>query len=132
MHLFHILGVKYVQINSRALQRLVCVCHCSHISEMYCQSFDKDSMWNNCQFTSIPDCHLHFTSFLGGKAFLQGFFLRQQIIKHDFLEGMWIRLRPLLQRLKANSKQGVKHFLFWIEIKNGKLLWPLCNSPLAF
>lgn len=138
MHLFNILGVKYVQINSRALRRLVCVCHCSHIFEMYCQSFDKDSVWNNCQFTSIPDCHLHFYFFPGRKSVFAGyfffffFFWRQQTTKHDFLEGLWIRLRPLLQRLKASSKQGVRHFPFWSEIKNGKLLWPQYNSPLAF
>lgn len=54
------LGMKYLQVNSRALQRLVCICYCSHISETYCQSFDKGSMSNNGQFTSIPDCHLLF------------------------------------------------------------------------
>lgn len=136
-----------IPTNSRALWRLVCISFCSCISEICCQSFDKNSTLNNCQFTSIPDCHLHFTSFLGGKAFLQFggllwfvwvFFSGGSRLEnlfpaeHWILEGLWIGLRPLLQRLKANPMQGVWQFLLWSKIKSWKLLWPWCSSPLAF
>lgn len=103
-------------------------CIVSHLTKTQCEITASSLVFQTVTFI--------FTSFLGGKAFLQVifffFFWRQQTTKHDFLEGLWIRLRPLLQRLKASSKQGVRHFPFWSEIKNGKLLWPQYNSPLAF